>query len=449
MADSALESRGATEVDIARLLDAGEWTGYQRRLVLLAALAIVFDGADIQLLGIALPSILREWQLTRADFALTFALGLVGMMVGAVVAGTLGDRIGRRVALIGSVVVFGAATMLIALVNGLAGLGALRFVAGLGLGGALPNAAALVSEYVPRRQRPIAVTLAIVCVPIGGTLAGLVAIRLLPALGWRTFFVLGGVAPLVVALLLWGLLPESPRYLARHRARWPELDRLLRRMGHRPPAPASYVDSVERSSARASVTALLAPELRSDTLALWATYFSCLLAVYLGFNWLPSMLTGAGLSPTVGSTGITAFNLGGVIGAIGGALLFAAIGSRVTMLAMAAGAAGGALVLSRMSISAASDPMPIIAMLGLTGGLINAVQTTAYALAAQAYPLTLRATGVGSASSIGRAGAILSTFAGAWALETGGSALFFVLVAAAMTVTFISLSLVRRHVRKS
>lgn len=439
----------AIEVDIARLLDVGEWTGYQRRLVLLTALAIVFDGADIQLLGIALPAILREWQLTRGDFALTFAVGLVGMMVGGIAAGTLGDRVGRRVALIVSVTLFGVMTIAMSLANGLTALGVMRFFAGLGLGGALPNAAALVSEYVPKRRRPLAVTLAIVCVPIGGTIAGLAAIRLLPALGWRAFFVAGGVAPLVVALVLWGFLPESPRFLARHPARWPELGRLLRRMGRTLPVSVSFVDSAERSTARPSVVSLFTPELRSDTLALWGAYFSCLLAVYLGFNWLPSMLTGAGLSPTVGSTGITAFNLGGVVGAVAGALMFGAVGSRATMLTMAAGAIAGALTMRGMTITAASDPLPIIAMLGLTGGLINAVQTTAYALAAHVYPVTLRSTGVGAAASVGRGGAILSTFAGAWALEAGGSKAFFTLVAAAMTVTLVSLALVRRHVQKS
>jgi AAHS family 4-hydroxybenzoate transporter-like MFS transporter len=173
------------------------------------------------------------------------------------------------------------------------------------------------------------------------------------------------------------------------------------------------------------------------------------MAVYLGFNWVPSMLTGAGLSPTVGSAGITAFNLGGVAGAIAGAWAFARVGSRLTMVVMAAGAAAGAMLLQSMRITATSDPTSIVVVLGLTGGLINAVQTTMYALATQIYPTAVRATGVGAAASIGRLGAILSSFAGAWTLEAGGASLFFALLAAAMIAAAVALSLVRRHIPAS
>jgi AAHS family 4-hydroxybenzoate transporter-like MFS transporter len=289
--------------------------------------------------------------------------------------------------------------------------------------------------------------LTIVCVPLGGTLAGSLAIQMLPAFGWRTLFAVGGILPAILALLLLRLLPESPRYLARRPHRRAELARLLERMGRPVGRDESFSDGTGKSHAESSVRTLFAKEFRRDTLALWGAFFSCLLAVYLGFNWVPAMLTGAGMSPATGSAGITAFNLGGVAGAIGGALLFARIGSRPTMLAMAAGAIAGAIVMQSMTISAGSAAAPIILMLGITGGLINAVQTTMYALAAQVYPTIVRATGVGSAIAVGRSGAIVSTYVGAWALESGGSPLFFLLVAAAMVSAFISLALVQRHIR--
>jgi AAHS family 4-hydroxybenzoate transporter-like MFS transporter len=368
------------------------------------------------------------------------------MMIGGALAGMVGDRIGRRAALIGSVLVFGTLTVATAAANDLAGLGVLRFFTGVGLGGALPNAAALASEYVPRRHRAFAVTLTIVCIPLGGTLAGMLGIHILPAHGWRALYVIGGIIPTLTALLLLALLPESPRFLARHPGRWPELVRTLRRMGHALAPDASFVDPAERAVAQGSLRALFGDDFRSDTLALWGAYFSCMLGVYLGFNWVPAMLTGAGMSPTVASTGITAYNLGGVLGAVGGALAFARIGSKATMLGMTGGSIAGALVLRSMAIGPAVAAEPIIAMLGVTGGLINAVQTTMYALAAQVYPVSVRATGVGAAASVGRAGAIASTYAGAWALESGASRLFFLLVAAAMLVTLVSLALVKRHI---
>jgi len=437
-----------TTLDVGQLLDEGRWTPYQQRLVFLTALAIIFDGADNQLLGTAVPALMRDWQVTRAAFAPVLALGFLGMMIGGALAGIAGDRIGRKTALIASVVLFGAATAAAGVVNGVQGLGITRFFAGVGLGGALPNAAALAAEFVPRRHRALAVTLTIVCVPLGGTLAGLLALRVLPTLGWRMLFVIGGAIPIAAAVLLILSLAESPRYLLTRPARRGELLALLRRMGHAIGDHAQFTQSVP-SVAKAGMGALLTPDRRSDTVALWCAFFSCLLAVYLGFNWIPSMLTGAGLSPQTGSTGIMMFNLGGVAGAIAGALTFARAGSRATMLTLATGAVLSAAALATLHIGAATSTFALIAMLCLTGCFINAVQTTMYALAAQMYPTEIRATGVGTAAALGRSGAIVSTYAGAWALDAGGSRAFFLLVAAAMIASGTALSVIRRHIPRA
>ncbi len=436
-------------VDIGRLLDEGNWGRKQQLFVLLTALTIVFDGADNQLLGIALPSIMREWSLPRGAFAPVLASGMIGMMIGGAVAGLIGDRFGRRVALIGSVVVFGVLTLAAAMVNGVVALGVLRFLAGLGLGGAMPNAAALASEFVPRRHRPFAVTLTIVCVPLGGSIAALLAGQILPALGWRALFVVGGLLPVALTVLLWWALPESPRFLARRPEQWPELVRLLQRIGFATPAGSTFVDATEKAVTHASVRSLFAPDLRRDTFALWLAFFSCLLAVYTAFNWVPTMLTGAGLDLSVASNGLAAFNLGGVAGAIGGAFLITRIGSRITMLGMTAAAIVGTLVLASMPLNPASPHLPIVAMLGITGGLINAVQTTMYALAAHVYPTSVRATGVGTAVAVGRAGGVLSTYVGALTLEAGGSTAFFSSMAGSLGLAFAGLAFVRRHVAPS
>src|SRR5438046_10202984 len=145
------------------------------------------------------------------------------MMIGGAVGGILGDRIGRRTALLFSMLSFAVLTLAISTVNGLMLLGAFRFLAGLGLGGAMPNAAALSSEYVPRRQRPFAITLTIVCIPLGGSLAGFVGGQILPRFGWRGLFLVGGILPLLMTAILLKVLPESPRYLARLPERWPQL----------------------------------------------------------------------------------------------------------------------------------------------------------------------------------------------------------------------------------
>jgi AAHS family 4-hydroxybenzoate transporter-like MFS transporter len=434
-------------VDVGGLIDSGRWGNYQRWLVGLTALTIVFDGIDNQLMGVAIPTIMREWSVPRSAFAPVISLGYFGMMLGGAAAGLVGDRFGRRVALLGSMLVFATMTMAVAAVESVAALGALRFLTGLGLGGAIPNAAALAAEYVPIRQRPLAVTLTIVCVPFGGTLAGLLAIPALPAFGWRALFLAGGVVPVVVAIALKWLLPESPRYLARHPHRRQELAASLARMGHVVAPDATLVDRADAAVGRASVATLFTPGFRRDTIALWAAYFSCLLAVYLGFSWVPSMLTGAGFTSSVASTGITAFNLGGVVGAIAGGVCIARYGSRIAMLVMTGVAIASAGVMSAMDLSAGAAVLPIVAMLTVTGAMINGVQTTMYALAAHVYPAAIRATGVGSAVSFGRIGAVLSGYVGAWALEYRGAVSFFWVIAGAMAVCWVALALVERHVR--
>src|SRR5258708_40078978 len=158
-------------------------------------MAIILDGLDNQLLAAALPALMKEWHLARPAFVPVQTAGMFGMMVGGFIGGFIGDRFGRRVALLGSVVSFGLLTVMVSFAGGVGVLTVLRFFAGLGLGGALPNAAALSSEYVPRRQRPFAVTLTIVCIPLGGLLAGLVGGQVLPRVGLRRLFLVRGLLP--------------------------------------------------------------------------------------------------------------------------------------------------------------------------------------------------------------------------------------------------------------
>jgi MFS transporter, AAHS family, 4-hydroxybenzoate transporter len=439
--------RGDNAVDAGKLIDAGSWTGYQKWLVFLVALTIVFDGIDNQLLGIVIPTVMTDWGVPRGAFASVVSLGYLGMMAGGMAGGLIGDRLGRRTALLGSMWVFGLFTLAAAFVTSIDALGVLRFLAGIGLGGAMPNAAALASEYVPARMRPVAVTIAIVCVPLGGTLAGVLGIQVLPTIGWRNLFMIGGVVPLVAAVALRFMLPESPQFLARHRDRWSELIGVMRRIGHAIPPNSAFVDpSAGHAVQKASVGTLFSAGLRRDTIALWGAFFSCLLAVYLGFSWLTSLLTGAGFDQATANTGITAFNLGGVAGALLGGFVISRFGSRRSMLTMTGVAIAGATGLAVMEITPAAPLLGIMAMLTLTGGMINGVQTTMYALAAHVYPTSVRATGVGTAVAFGRIGAVMTGLIGSWAADIGGTHAFFGLVAGTMVVTFIALSLVRRHV---
>ena len=432
-------------VDVGSVLDDGDWGGYQKALVAAAALAIVFDGLDNQVLAGALPAMMRDWNVPRSALTPALTSGFVGMMFGGFLGGVVGDRLGRRVALLGSLISFGVLTLMVALAGSPLTLSGLRFLAGLGLGAAMPNAATLSSEYVPRRHRPFAVTLTIVCIPLGGSLAGFVGGQILPRFGWHILFIVCGLMPLVLAAFLLKALPESPRFLARHKARWPELAALLRRLGHNVPDDVVFIDESEKAMANTSVSALFTSDYLRDTLTLFGSFFFCLLTVYMGTNWVPSMLVGSGFDVGTASYGLTAFNVGGVVGAILGASIIMRVGSRLSMLTMAAGAVAGAVVLTIMPIGP-QNAFAVFAMLAWTGGLINAVQTTMYALAAHVYPTSIRATGVGTAVGFGRIGGVLSPSVGQWALDSGGASGYFRMIAATMTVAFVALAAVKRHI---
>ena len=346
--------------------------------------------------------------------------------------------------LTGFFVAFGLLTVAVSFTNGVTMLTVIRFFAGLGLGGAMPNAAALSSEYVPRRHRAAAVTLTIVCVPLGGTLAGFLGGQILPQWGWRVLFLVGGIVPLVLAAVLLKVLPESPRYLASQKLRWPELSALLRRLGHDVDRDATFVDPTERAVARVSARELLEPEIRRDTLVLCAAFFFCLFSAYLGTNWVPAMLGGAHFDVGTSSYGLLAWNLGGVAFAVFAASVIMRGGSRLTMLTLAVGGVCGCVVLAIMPIDPQST-LTVFAMLAVTGGFINATQTTMYALAAHVYPTSIRATGVGTAVAFGRIGGVLSPYVGTWALN-GGASHYFTLIAGTMTLTVVALASVRHHI---
>src|SRR3954465_4801361 len=239
---SAFSDPSDAFVDVGRLLNDAALRPYQRWVVFLSALTIIFDGIDNQLLGIVIPTLMREWGVARSAFAPLVSLGYLGMMIGGAIAGLAGDRFGRRTALLGSMAMFGAMTLASVAATAPGELGWLRLLAGIGLGGAMPNPAAPAGEFVPLRHRPIAVTVTIVCVPLGATIAGLLGIRLLPVAGWRLLFLAGGLVPLGAAIALWRRLPESPRFLARDCARWPELIRLMTRIGYSIDQRATFID---------------------------------------------------------------------------------------------------------------------------------------------------------------------------------------------------------------
>jgi AAHS family 4-hydroxybenzoate transporter-like MFS transporter len=440
----ALHAPSDAVVDIGSVIDGASWPLLAKSYVVLAAMAVLLDGFDNQILGFALPAMIREWHVARGLFSPVLAIGLIGVALGVGLGGLAGDRIGRKPALIGSVVLFALATGAVAWVNHIPPLLVLRLLGGIGIGGVFPNAAALAAEFSPRKNRPVAVSLTIMCVPLGGMVGGLVAAIVLPAFGWRALFVLGGAAPLAMAgFLLWAL-PESPRYLARRPQRAAELIRLLRRFGHAIPAGARFVDRSEVSD-RSGVRALFSPYYRHDTFVLWGAFFFTLFAVYGVFNWAPALMASMGLDLASASRVVAAYNFGAVIGAFAAAWLIVRLGSRISMTLMALLAAGSAAVLAFLS----PGPIPVLTFWMAVHGLFtNGAMTTLYSLSAHIYKTDVRSTGSGTALGVGRIGAIIASFAGAALVDAGGP-LYFAALAVALVGTAICLMLIRRHIPRA
>ena len=435
-------------IDVGSLIDRASWPVQARLYVLLAAFAVLLDGYDNQVLGFALPAMIAEWHAARSLFSPVLAIGLIGVGLGAGLGGLVGDRIGRKPALIGSVVLFALATGLVAWVHDIPPLLILRFLAGIGIGGVFPNATALAAEFSPQKNRPMAVALTIVCVPLGGMIGGLIASVMLPALGWRALFILGGVVPLAMAVILLWMLPESPRFMARRPGRFADLAMLLRRFGHQIPDRATFIDRSEVSDSRKpALLAIFSPFYLRDTLILWGAFFFNLFAVYGIFNWAPVLMTSMGLDLANASRAVAAYNFGAVIGAVVCAGLIGWYGSRISVILMALLAAGCAAVLSVLS-QGHPHMQDLVLWMALHGLFTNGAQTALYSLSAHIYKADVRTTGAGTALAAGRIGAVAASYTGAALVDAGGSS-YFAALTMALIGTATCLAFIRRHIPRT
>jgi MFS transporter, AAHS family, 4-hydroxybenzoate transporter len=440
------DGRGRQVVlNVATLLDGSAWSTCQKLVTALAALVTIFDGLDIQVLAFAIPVLTREWHVERGQFGPVLAIGLVGMALGSLLAGYCGDRFGRRPAILGCVLLFGLATIATVFVDGLRGLAILRFLTGLGTGGALPNVSALVAEFAPLRRRASAVKLTILCIPLGGMLGGFVAGSVLPKFGWKGLYVLGGGLPLVLAGALLAGLPESPRFLASRASEWPRLVALLRRFGISVQDGSVFEMAAGEEERQISLRELFAQALVRDTVGLWASFFFCLGAIYLVFGWLPAMFTSRGLSLGAASSGLAIYNFGGVLGILAWTMLMPFWGSRGLLVygALACSASSLSMLLIPFS-SADGRSWLLFASIGVNGFLANAVQTSLYAVATHVYPTKIRATGVAYSVMVGRLGGLVSSSLGGLLIRAGTSP-YWIALGLAMVLAAAGLGWIRSH----
>lgn len=418
---------------------------YQVWAVLMTAMAVVLDGLDNQMLGLAAPSIIAEWGVAKSDLGQVFALAFVGMAIGTLTAGSIGDRFGRRGALLAGVIIFGLATLATGFAAEFWQVAMLKVVAGVGLGGVPGTASAMIAEFTPARWRSVAVTFGVVCVSIGGIIGGVAAALVVPTLGWRWLFYGAGVLTLLFAIMLWVVLPESPRFLATRPKRRAELDRLLARMRF----PADVVLEAPRRSADAlplaSVGELFRGSMRRDTLALSVAMFSGLFMIYLMFNWAPTLLFSVGYNIETASLGLTSFNLGGTIGAMVASLAIIRLGSRPVLISMAVVGALVCAFLALVPMGNGASEWPVLAGLGALGLFASAAQSVMFAVGAHAFPTALRGRGLGIMGAAGRAGAIVSALAGAMLVGAANLG-FFGALGVLMLINAVGFIAVRGHV---
>jgi AAHS family 4-hydroxybenzoate transporter-like MFS transporter len=427
-------------VPIQPVVDRLAFGAFHARVLALVAGVILLDGFDIQLAAFAAPAILADWQIGSAALAPVMAASLLGMAVGTSVGGRIGDRYGRRRALIGAAFWFGATAMLTALCRDVTSFSVLRFITGLGLGAAVPNATALVAEWMPERARNYALTIISVGVPCGGIVGAGLASWLIPAYGWPAAFLVGGGLPLLLGILMIGALPESPILLARRGDADARIAALVAQAGGTATGPFAPPPVVAQGGH------VLSPSLRRSTIGMSIAFFAALMAVYALLSWVPVLLTGAGFEMASAIRGAMILNLSGVSTSFALTWLMLRIGSRRTMIGtICAGLA--ALALWAVLLHTPGVPHGAILFgLALAGAGVLSLQVLLLTLSAHVFPVECRSAGIGYSISVGRLGAIASAFGAGFLLaRPNGLLLYFGLVAAALMLLAAAMLLVDRH----
>jgi len=408
-------------VDVAAIINESAISPFQCLIFALCILIVMCDGFDTQAMAYVAPSIASEWQLAPARFGPVFAAVLLGAMLGAFAFGYLADRVGRHRILILCVIVFGALNIASAYATSIETFTLLRFLCGIGLGGAIPNVMALVSEYAPARRRETLVALTWAGFGLGAVLGGLISVPLISHFGWKSVFIAGGILPLCLVPVIFFALPESIKFLILARGREAAVVSILRRIN-----PAEWfdddctfvLDEVPRPG-RGSVSALFRGGLAIGSVFLCLAFFMSLLLVYLFINWIPLLLREAGLPLQDALMGTIIFNLSGIVGSIVCTRLIDQKVVRPIVILVAAYLAGAVAV---FCIGFAGPAfLQIMSAIFLSGFFIIGAQLSLNAHITNYYPTAIRGTGVGWSQVVGRLGSLLGPLVGGLLVAQGTS----------------------------
>lgn len=366
--------------------------------------AIAIEGFDTIVMAFIAPTVSHEWQLPPAALAPLVASGLVGLLAGSIVGGTMADRVGRRAVGIAAIAWFGVAALASSEAQSIVQLVLLRFLTGLGVGAAMPASSALVAEYSPDRSRSAMLASAFCGFLFGAAVAGFVTSFAIGALGWRGMLVLSGVLPLcVVGLFAWQV-PESPLYMVASRKSNAAVQRVVAKIFPKVDCSGLHFVIASPGGSKRGSLALVGKEYRLGTVLTWIAEFAGYLVFFLVGSWLPTHLKQIGLSTHEASQVSSMFQFG----ALGGSVLFAVLVRRYNVAAIICGAFGvGSLLVIALGLSETTSwHATVVFLAGLTiGGPLTCVNTVPGIF----YPTALRASGGGWTVAIGRLGSIIGS----------------------------------------
>lgn len=398
-------------VDVSRVIDEQPLSRFQIKVILLCAAALFMDGFDVTSMGYVAPSLSKLWGLKPGALGPVFGAGLSGLMVGALIFSPLSDRIGRKAIIAASAALFGTFSLLTPLAETLDQLFWLRFATGLGLGGAMPNAIALTSEYLPKRLRATLTMVMFFGFSLGSGLGGAIAALLIRNYDWKAVFWFGGTASLVLVPVLLLMLPESIRLLTLRGTAGNQVAAFLTRINpslRYDAATTRFVASDEHASRGFPVKLLFCDGRAVVTLLFWVMFFVNLLELYFLANWLPTLVHNAGLSEQQALVATGLIHIGGIFGTL---VLGRLIDKTNPYVVLAVTYAVGGVFVACIGLSTAG----VILLMSVTfcaGFCIVGAQISANALAASYYPTVMRATGVGWALGIGRIGSVVGPVVG-------------------------------------
>ena len=409
-----MDTLGRAGVEIDDLMDAHPLSGLQKYVLVLCALAVLFDGYDLQVLALVVPTLTKAWHIAPASLGVALSASLLGMGLGAALLAPLGDRYGRRTVLAAMLAIVGASSLATALAHSAWQLAGCRLCTGAALGASLANAYSLTADFMPRRRRAGLITLAYCNTATGALTAGLLAPTVIAGLGWPAMFVIGGALPLALSIALLTTGPESIKFLLYRRPRSPAIAIILRSIAPGVAADTVYLGPVAQALA-GSVRDLFKPLYRASTLLLWVAYAMNSFNLYLLVSWLPTLLTGVGWLPGQASHAMAFNQLGGILGGLALAGLMDRFGSERTL---ATGFAVNAVALL-LFLVVPSGFYSWGALLLLIGACTGGSQFAIVSLAASLYPSSILATGSGWASAIARIGAVASPLVGGALIAAG------------------------------